>query len=36
MAKRRNAITGQWAARSIEMLESPAYRKARAAHRLAA
>jgi hypothetical protein len=26
MAKRRNAITGQWAARSIEMLESPAYR----------
>jgi hypothetical protein len=26
MANRRNAITGQWAARSIEMLESPAYR----------
>jgi hypothetical protein len=26
MAKRRNVITGQWAARSIEMLESPAYR----------
>jgi hypothetical protein len=26
MAKRRNAITGQWAARSIEMLESLAYR----------
>ena len=26
MAKRRNAITGQWAARSIEMLENPAYR----------
>jgi hypothetical protein len=24
--KRRNKITGQWAARSIEMLESPAYR----------
>ncbi len=26
MGKRRNTITGQWAARSIEMLESPAYR----------
>ena len=25
-SKRRNQITGQWAARSIEMLESPAYR----------
>jgi hypothetical protein len=26
MVKRRNAISGQWAARSIEMLESPPYR----------
>ena len=26
MAKRKNPITTQWAARSIEMLESPAYR----------
>jgi hypothetical protein len=26
--KRRNAISGQFAARPIEMLESPAYRRA--------
>lgn len=33
IAKRRNSISGQFAARTIEMLESPAYRvMSRAAH----
>ncbi len=37
MPKRRNAISGQWAARLIEMLESPAYRTlSLSAHRVLA
>src|SRR5271155_6063929 len=35
VAKRRNAISGQFSARLIEMLESPAYRTlSRAAHQV--